>query len=164
MLISASWSNSSSWCDPFCSPKWLVKVCESISFLEMSSFMALFRFHLSVILYGICPPLSDLIHLPWSWLGPSLLLQMALFPSVRWLRNIPLLMCTTATFPFHLSKNFMAAFKFGSKIVLQWRLGFTWLLQLQFDPDVALVWDCWVTGYLHLQDFKEPPFCAPQCL
>ena len=146
MLISASWSNSSSWCDPFCSPKWLFKVCESISSLEMSSFLALFRFHPSVTLYDMCPPLSDLIHLLRSWRGPSLLLQMALVPSVWWLRNIPLLMCTTPTFPFHLSKNFLVAYKFGFKMVLQWRLGFTCLLQLQFDPDVALVWDHWVTG------------------
>ena len=164
MLISASSSNSSSWCDPFCSLKWLFKVCESISFLEMSSFLALFRFRLSVILYDICLPLSDLIHLLWSWRGPSLLLQMALFPRIWWLSNIPLLMCTTSTFPFHLTKNFLVASKVGFKIVPQCRLGSMCLLQSQIDLDVARVWDCWVTGYLHLQDFKEHPFCAPQWL
>ena len=40
-----------------------------------------FRFHIEVISYDICLSLSDLFKLVWSSLGPSMLLQMALFHS-----------------------------------------------------------------------------------
>ena len=46
---------------------------------------------------------SDLLHLAWSSLGPSMLLQMALFPSFLWLSNIPLYICTTSSLSFPLS-------------------------------------------------------------
>ena len=37
---------------------------------------------------GVCLYFSDLLHLVWSFLGPSMLLQMLLFHSVLWLHNI----------------------------------------------------------------------------
>ena len=40
--------------------------------------------------YDICLFLSDLLHLVWQSLGPSMLLQMALFNSFLWLSSIPL--------------------------------------------------------------------------
>ena len=40
-----------------------------------------FRFHISVIPYGICLSLSDLLHSGWESLVPSMLLQVALFCS-----------------------------------------------------------------------------------
>ena len=43
--------------------------------------------------YGICLSLLDLLHLVWYSLGPSVLLQMALFCSFLWLSNIPLCVC-----------------------------------------------------------------------
>ena len=39
--------------------------------------------------------LSDLLHSAWQSLGPSMLLQMALFHSLLWLSRIPLCICTT---------------------------------------------------------------------
>ena len=44
------------------------------------------------ILHDICLSLPDLPHLVWSSLGPSRLLQMALFYSFLWLSNIPYLL------------------------------------------------------------------------
>ena len=41
--------------------------------------------------YGICLSLSDFLHLVWQSLGPSMLLQMALFPSTLCLGNIHIL-------------------------------------------------------------------------
>ena len=46
-----------------------------------------------MISYSICLRLSDLLHLVWYSLSPSLLLQMALFHSVLWLSTIPLCVC-----------------------------------------------------------------------
>ena len=43
--------------------------------------------------YDICLSLSDLLHFEWQSPGPSMLLQMALFPSFWWLSTIPLYMC-----------------------------------------------------------------------
>ena len=40
--------------------------------------------------YDICLSLSDLLHLVWSSLGPSMLLRMLLFYSFLWLSSIPL--------------------------------------------------------------------------
>ena len=45
----------------------------------------------------ICLSLSDLLHLVWQSLGPSMLRQMALFCSFLWLSNIPLYICTTSS-------------------------------------------------------------------
>ena len=46
-----------------------------------------------VMMYGICLSLSDLLHLVWESLIPSMLLQMALFCSL-WLNSTPLCVCT----------------------------------------------------------------------
>ena len=43
-----------------------------------------------MLAYSICFSLSDLLHSVWQTLGPSMLLQMALFHSFLWLSNIPL--------------------------------------------------------------------------
>ena len=40
-----------------------------------SSFVSYFRFQIKVISYGICLSLSDLVHLVWQSLDPSVLLQ-----------------------------------------------------------------------------------------
>ena len=42
---------------------------------------------------GICLSLSELLHLVWESLVPSLLLQMELFCSFIWLSSIPLCVC-----------------------------------------------------------------------
>ena len=50
------------------------------------------RFHVRVMSYNICLSLFDLV---WYSLGPSMLLQMALFCSFSWLNNIPLCVCVS---------------------------------------------------------------------
>ena len=40
-----------------------------------------------------CLSLSDLLHFMWWFLGPSTLMQMALFHSLLWLSSIPLCVC-----------------------------------------------------------------------
>ena len=42
-------------------------------------------------------PLSDLLHCVWQFLGPSMLLQMALFHSTLWPSNIPFCVCVCTT-------------------------------------------------------------------
>ena len=73
------------------------------SVLQINSFVSYFRFHTQVISYGICLSLFDLRHLVWSSLGPSMLLQMALFHSFLWLSNIPLDIYTHHIFFIHSS-------------------------------------------------------------
>ena len=46
-----------------------------------------FRFHIWLISNDDCLFLSDSLHLVWSSLGPSMLLQMALFQSFLWLSD-----------------------------------------------------------------------------
>jgi len=58
-------------------PKSVLYVCELV-FIYKRSFVSYFRFHIWVILYGICLSLCD-SNLVWQSLGPSKLLQMALF-------------------------------------------------------------------------------------
>ena len=48
---------------------------------------------------NICLTLSDLLHLGQSSLGPSMLLQLALFSSILWLSHIPLYICITYSLP-----------------------------------------------------------------
>ena len=63
---------------------------------KLSSFVSfLFRFHICSIPHDISPSLSSSLHSVWHALGPSMLLQMALFHSFLWLRSIPLKICTT---------------------------------------------------------------------
>ena len=47
--------------------------------------------------YDISPSLSDLLHSVWHSLGPSMLLQMALFHAFKWMSNILLYICTTSS-------------------------------------------------------------------
>ena len=54
----------------------------------------IFRSHIKVISYAIC--LSDLLHLAWSSLVASMLLETALFSSFLWLSSVPLHICTTS--------------------------------------------------------------------
>ena len=67
-------------------------------------FMTLFffRFHVYVLVYGICFPLSDLLHSVWQSLGPSTSLQLTQFRSFLWLSNIPLYICATSSLFIHL--------------------------------------------------------------
>lgn len=75
--------------------------------------------------------------------------------------NIPFKKCTS--FPLVFPWTFWFLPCLGSW--KRWhRFVYMCLLQQQSDLDVALVWDRWVIGYLHLQGFKDPPGCAPQCL
>ena len=72
-------------------PPWEPQVCSPSpwgSFLWKGSFMPYIRFT-----YGICLSLSDLLHLVWRSLAPSMLLQMALFCSFLWLGSIPVCVC-----------------------------------------------------------------------
>ena len=54
-----------------------------------------FRFHVQMISYDICLPFPDLLHLVWSSLGPSMLLQMALCHFFIWVSCIPLYIYST---------------------------------------------------------------------
>ena len=55
-------------------------------------------------LYDICLSLSDLFHVASYPLGPSMLLQMALFYFL-WLSNIPLYICSTSSLSIHPSMD-----------------------------------------------------------
>ena len=55
-----------------------------------------------MVSYGICLSLSDFLHLVWSSLGSSTLLQRAGFHSFLWLSNIPLYICTTSALSIQL--------------------------------------------------------------
>ena len=50
--------------------------------------------------YNISSSLSDLLHSVWQSLGPSMLLQMALFHSFSWLSNILLIYVLYLLYPF----------------------------------------------------------------
>ena len=68
--------------------------------------------------------------------------------------NIPFKKCTS--FPLVFPWTFWFLPCLGSW--KRWhRFVYMCLLQQQSDLDVALVWDRWVIGYLHLQGFKDPP-------
>ena len=111
----------------------------------MGSFVPYLRFHVLVI-YGICLSLSDLLHLVWYSLGPSMLMKMALLllfshsatsdslqsyglPDANgiislflWLSSIPLGICilhTTSALPTPLSitRGFNPCAGTGEKLV-----------------------------------------------
>ena len=46
-----------------------------------------------MVSYDVCLSLSNWLHSVWQCLGPSMLLQMALFHSFLWLSNIPVCKC-----------------------------------------------------------------------
>ena len=70
-------------------------ICNSVSVFKISSFVPFFiRFHLlSDIMWYLA--FFDLLHSVWQSLGPSVLLQMALFHSFLWLSNISLCVCVS---------------------------------------------------------------------
>ena len=77
----------------------------SVSVLLIESFVPYFRLHLKVTLCGVCLSLSDLLHLVWESLVPSMLLKMALFcPFYGWI-----------VFPYisHLLNPFICWWTFG---------------------------------------------------
>ena len=59
---------------PLGNHKSVLHVCESISVLLIDLFVPYIRFHVQVILYGICLSLSDLLHLVWESLVIIMLL------------------------------------------------------------------------------------------
>ena len=61
------------------------------------------RFHIYVLINGICFSLSQLLHSVWQSLDPSTSLQMTQFRSFLWWSNIPLYICTTSSLSIHLS-------------------------------------------------------------
>ena len=69
-----------------------------IFFSLKGSFVLYIRFQIQEISYGTCFSISDLLHLVWESLVPSMLLQMALFCSFLWLSSIPL--CIYSTSPY----------------------------------------------------------------
>ena len=71
--------------------------CKSVHLYHFS------RFHIYVLIYGICFSLSDLLHSVWQSLDPSTSQQMMQFRSFLWLSNIPLYICTTSSLSICLS-------------------------------------------------------------
>ena len=67
------------------------------SFLWKGSFVPYIRLQILVKSYGICLSLSDLLHLVWESLVPSMLLQMALCSCFLWLSSIPACVCVHIT-------------------------------------------------------------------
>ena len=68
--------------------------------------------------------LSDLLHLVWSFLCPSTLLQISLLHSFLWLSNTTYVYTTSSVF-IHLSMDILVAFiSLILQIVLQWTLGY----------------------------------------
>ena len=76
----------------------------------------LLNWHISDIIWYLS--LSNLLHLVWSSLGPSMLLQMALFHSFLWLSHIPLYICTTSSLSIHQDRLFF--FKDGKTFFVWW--------------------------------------------
>ena len=95
--------------------------------------------------------LSDLIHLIWSFRGPSFLLHMALFRFSLWPSDIPLCVCTTSL-SMHLSVDICVVFAaWPLWMVLQWTLGCIYLSKLVLSEHQE--WDCRIIWHqLHLFD------------
>ena len=75
--------------------EFVFKVCESICFPKIRSFIPFFlRFHMYVLLYDVCLTVW-LTSCSIITLDSSVLLQMV-FHSFLWLSNIPLYICTTS--------------------------------------------------------------------
>ena len=63
------------------------------------------RFHIRVLIHGICFSLSDLLHSVWQSLGSSIFLQMTQFRYILWLINILLYMWITSSLSIPLLMN-----------------------------------------------------------
>ena len=74
------------------------------SHLAPRFFISMFflKFHICVLAYSICFPISDLLHSVWQTLGPSTSLQITEFRFFLWLSNIPLYICATSSLSIHL--------------------------------------------------------------
>ena len=77
---------------PFSNCKIVFNICNSFCFVN-KYILSLFKIRLHI--WGIYLSLSDLLHLVWQSLDPSMLLGMAFFHSFLWLSNIPLYFWTT---------------------------------------------------------------------
>ena len=73
--------------------------CPAPRFIRLFFFS---RFHIYVLAYGICFPLSDLLHSVRQTLVPSTSLQITQFCFFLWLSNIPLYICATSSVSIHL--------------------------------------------------------------
>ena len=81
-------------------PEGYLKSVSLFLFCKLFHWYHFLDFTYKVISYDICLSLSDLLHLVWPFLGPSLLLQMALFHSFLWLSNILLFYVPLLLYPF----------------------------------------------------------------
>ena len=82
-------------------------ICYPISVLLICSFVACFKIpHVSCNIWYL-----SFSHLLWYSLGPSMLLQMALFYSCLWLSNIPLYICPTFSLCFSSVDGHLGCFR-----------------------------------------------------
>ena len=79
----------------------------SLSLCFVSKFICVISFwipHLKDVTWYFS--FSVLLHSVWHSIGPSVLLQMLLLHSFKWLNNIPLYICTTSSLSIPLSMTF----------------------------------------------------------
>ena len=93
--------------------KFVFYVCGFLSVLEISSFVAFFYNATQKWPHIIFLSLSDLLHLVWKSSSRSVLPQMAFFPSLLRLNNVPLCLCTTSSLSSPLSMDFRLLPCFG---------------------------------------------------
>ena len=80
----------------------------------------------------------------WQSVGPSMSLQIALFHSFLWLRNIPLSICTCLLYPFPCRWTFSCFHGLAIVNSVQWTWCACILLNYGFLWLYAQEWDCWV--------------------
>ena len=100
------------------------------------------RFPIEAVSYDICPPLSDLLDSVWWSLGPSMLLQMALFHSFLWLTNIPSCIHTASSLFLHIPSMKITWKK--SDLMYTHRCVtflYTWNTKLQINFNKVLEWN-----------------------
>ena len=120
-------------------PPWQLQVCSPypwVCFFSVVRFICVILDSTYVILYGI--RLSDLLHLVWETIVPSMLLQMALFCSFLWLSCIPLCICTTSFKSTNLLMDIqVVSMSWLLWIMLQWTWGCVYFFQWKFCPDIC---------------------------